>query len=757
MMNISSNYITPLRHNFKASLLAQMMQNTTVPAVQSANIQQKSAQSIPAYVPVATPVADKYNTQYAPGSLMLALMNKTNQTSNARPLTQTAAVAPVQQIEAPLNYKNNLRSMFQNNQAVIFALLPRTFTAKDTDNNGLIQGNERPGYFTTMAERLDELKTYGINTLHWLPINPPGLKAAKGSAGSVYAPLDYLSIDPKLDDPTNPKNVYEEAKDAIKECHKRDIKVMVDLPSCMSVDLYEARPDLRATDASGNPKTPEGWEDIRMFSPWADEDNKVLNKELYEYHKKFIDMCIDLGIDGIRADVGRAKPPEFWDHLTSYARSKDPEFAFLAECYTNEDASPMKNMPADRPFDALRAGFDAYYGQYHIFHMWKAKDFHDFMRESLNISRNLETGEYILPKGKSLIGSFATHDDDSPMSHGGPDYCMMTNVIQATVPMTNPYIISGFESGDRYLYEYDKKFVDKTFAQLMKNPIYKGSVDYMINSVDYAPVISNIEKTSDKNKSLAELENNSQYSSAIKFLIETCKNNNIEIDKNITYNSALKNAKFNTLVTNILETARDYKNIKDLVNSEEKNKKVIQLADDSSEFKNIIKYFENNMLTKDNIKYYVHTQRIDIFNESRQPKGDHPEIGHHFGYLMNCVRPKYGELITKGSYIPLKVEDDKLDEVIAYARCKDGKTLITIANHDVNSRQHVRVQIPGLAATQQLDDLSPKYGTGSIWSAENNAIDIDLGPAQAHIFEVNTPQLEETIKAQGSEVLQQYL
>ena len=31
----------------------------------------------------------------------------------------------------------------------------------------------------------------------------------------------------------------EEAKEAIKECHDRDIKVMLDLPSCISVDLYE--------------------------------------------------------------------------------------------------------------------------------------------------------------------------------------------------------------------------------------------------------------------------------------------------------------------------------------------------------------------------------------------------------------------------------------------------------------------------------------------------------------------------------------
>lgn len=766
MMDISLKHTTPLKQNFKASLLAQMMPKPPAVATQQTIASTPLPQPVASlYIPVSTPIAQKYNTQFAPNSLMNVLMQKTQAQVNVQSPVSSAPVAPVMQAEAPLNYKNNLRSMFQNNQSVIYALIPRTFTAKDTDGNGLIEGDERRGYFTTMVERLDELKTYGVNTLHWLPINPPGLIAAKGNAGSVYAPLDYLAIDPALDDPLNPKNVNEEARDAIKECHKRDIKVMVDLPSCMSVDLYDNRPDLRATDVYGNPKTPEGWEDIKMFNPWEDEDNRKLNQALVDYHKKFVDMCIDLGIDGIRADVGRAKPPEFWDIITTYARSKDPEFAFLAECYTQEDASPMKNMPADRPFEALKAGFDSFYGQYHIFHMWKATDFHSFIKESLEISdkkvKNPKTGEIetvkVLPKGKSLIGSFATHDDDSPMSHGGPDYCMMTNVIQTTIPMTNPYMISGYESGDRFLYDYEGKYVDKTFTELMQNPIYDLAVKFMVKSVDNASVISDLTKSNAKKMTLAELENNPNYSSAIKLLYEQNANNDIIKDKTLTFADALKNEQFGESVVNILNTAKDNDNIKKLLNSNFKNKKIAQLAAEGSEFKKIINSFQHYTSTKDSIKYYVHPQRIDIFNYSRQPKGNHPEIGFHFGYLMNCVRPKYGELITKGSYMELPVTNNNNDEVIAYARHKDGKTLVTIANHDVNSRQHVKVNIPGLQSSQILNELSPKYGTGSVWQTENNAIDIDLGPAQAHIFEIDTPNLPEAIKAQGGEVLQQYL
>lgn len=697
-VNNNKNYTSPLKsklpYNFRASLLAQMSngvvknnQTAAIPAASSPVIQNLPLNA--AQVPVAVPTAQMYNNLYGQNSLMTVLMNRTQATravnaavnapQTAPVISQPTSVTKVETVKSqPLEgYKNNLRSMFQNNQAVIYAMIPRTFNAKDTDGNGLIEGNEEPGYFTNMVERLDELKTYGINTLHWLPINPPGKIAAKGSAGSVYAPLDYLSIDPKLDDPRNPKSVFEEAQDAIKECHKRDIKVMLDLPSCMSVDLYDARPDLRATDAEGKPKTPEGWEDIRMFNPWQDADRRVLNPDLMEYHKKFIDMCLDLGIDGIRADVGRAKPPEFWDELIAYARSKDPEFAFLAECYTYEDASPMKNMPADRPEEALDAGFDSYYGQYHIFNIWKAKDFHQFVKDNLKMSYNHN-------KGKSMIGSFATHDDKSPMSNGGPDYCMMTNVVQTTLPMTNPYIVTGYESGDRYIYPYGKKFVDKTFNQLLENPVYKDTI-----------------------------------------------------------NSLMHTSKF-----------EDRDKLKKLLSSPDANKKVAELAN-MPEYSGIIDFLDHFSLTKDNIRHYVHTEFVDIFNESRKPGGENPEIGHHFGYMMNSVRPKYGELITKGQYIELKVDNNKRDEIIAYARCKDGKTLVTIANHDVNSKQKVKVHVPGMKASQQLVDLSPKYGTGSEWQAKDNVIEIDLGPAQAHIFEIDDPELPKLVKPE--DVYQQNL
>jgi len=527
-------------------------------------------------------------------------------------LIEINSLSAVNKVQTPqnsenINWKNNLRQVFKENKAVIYAMIPRTFNAKDKDGDGLIdlEKGEETGNFLNDIERLDELKRYGINTIHLLPIHPPGKKNALGTAGSVYAPEDMLTIDPILRDRKDSRDVKEQAKEFIKQCHKRGISVMIDLPSCISVDMYEKKPELAAIDSKGFPKVPQGWEDIRMMEPWADEDKRILNKALVDEHKKWIDLIQDIGADGVRADVGRAKPVEFWNEIIPYSRTKDPNFAFLAESYVYEDASPMMNMPYDRPKDLLRAGFDSYYGQFHIFpHMEKAKEFHEYMQSNLKMTKEFEPG-------KSLIGSFATHDDNSPMSNGGVPYCNMTTGIQMTLPMTNPYFVTGFESGDRYIYPYKNTVADKT-------------------------------------------------------------------------------------------------------------------------------------MTDSNVRH-VNPQWVDIFNLSRKPGGENPEIGDYMT-AMSKLREKYSDVITKGSYIPLAVENNKDDKIIAYARHYNGKTLLAIANKDVNSKQIGKINIPGVKPLDYLKDLCPSYGILSGYSSRKDSVEVNLGPARFHLFEINTPNIEKDAK-----------
>jgi glycosidase len=522
--------------------------------------------------------------------------------ANAPMVTATKKVETPNQV-SNLQYKNDLRQMFQNNQAKILAIIPRIFNADDKNHDDQIELNmgETSGNFNNAIARLDEVKANGFNTLHVLPIFKPGKVNAKGTAGSVYATADYLQIDPMLDDKKDPRSVNEEFKGFVNECHKRGIKVMLDLPSCAAVDLFDQHPELMAKLKDGTAKVPQGWDDIRMFNPWDDETKRTLNQALFDMHKKVVDNCIDAGVDGIRADVARAKPPEFWDKLIKYSHSKDPNFAWLAETYTYEDASPMVNMPADRPEDLLKAGFDSYYGQFHIFHEWgKASDLTKYVEDNLKMSQKYD-------KGKSLIGSFATHDDMSPMFNGGVDYCNLTTGLQATLPMVNPYIVDGFQSGDNYLYKFEGK-----------------------------------------------------------------------------------------------KAAQSYTETNDM---------------------------------------HLNHGNIDIFNLSRKPGGDHPEIGK-FLQSTFAMRDKYKDVITKGSFIELDKTGDKDDQIIAYARHLNGKTLLVVANKNIDRNVSCSVKVPTLQANQEMTNLLPSYGKDSKIQAANGEVNVDLGPARVHVFEINTPDIE---------------
>lgn len=576
-----------------------LMPQTTYKKEQVANTQEQTSNEVQKtpYNPLLSKYIIKQSSQILPSSNVAAVGN----------------AASVQNAQ----WQNHFRDMLKNNQANILGVVPRTMNAKDLDGNGLIQIGEESGNFINAIERLDEIKAMGINTLHILPIHPTGKTLAMGTAGSLYAPDRFveddgkLAVDPNLKDPNVEGSAWDHFKIFIDECHKRGISVMLDLPSCASLDFARKHPELMAKEKDGQDKTPQGWQDIRMFRVWDDEAKRKLNPALLDMHKKYVDACVELGIDGIRADVSRAKPIEFWNVIIPYSHSVDPQFGWLAESYTYEDASPQLNMPYDRPEDQLRGGFNSYYGQFHIFNQWtKADDLFNYMRDNIDMSNRMK-------EPKSLIGSMTTHDDQSPMYYGGAPWVMFTTAMQSTLPMVNPYFIDGVQTGDYFLYPYDHA----------KSP--------------------------------------------------------------------------------------------------------------SSQ--------------TDNDECTVHKGRLDIFNFSRKPGGDFPQI-QEFIKSSLAIRnnENYKDLIQHGSFIKLETNNP---EIIAYARHKDGKTLLFVGNRNANMRTSAKINIPGFKADQKLDNLVPDYSQPSYFQKANGSMTVDLGPLRAHVFEIDTPDIEKLSKPEN--VMQQ--
>ena len=99
------------------------------------------------------------------------------------------------------------------------------------------------------------------------------------------------------------------------------------------------------------------------------------------------------------------------------------------------------------------------------------------------------------------------------------------------------------------------------------------------------------------------------------------------------------------------------------------------------------------------------------------------------------------------------VNNDENNQIIAFARHHKGKTLLVVANRDVNSRQDGVINIPGLKEGQKLSNLFKSYGENSTLQAVDGKLNVDLGTGRIHLFEIDTPNIEKS----GLEVLKQNL
>ena len=339
---------------------------------------------------------------------------------------------------------NDLRKMFLNNSAIIYEINLRTFGAQDTNKNGIIDFDEaeESGTFLNAISKLDELRQKGINTIHVMPITPVGKTKALGTAGSLYAASSFTTLNAQLESKQSALAINDQARKFIAEAHKRHIRVIIDLPSCGSYDLYMQRPELFVKDKSGQPVVPADWTDVRLLNAGSETS---VNKDVYDLYKGFVDMVINLGADGIRADVATLKPAKFWKDLIDYSRNKDPQFLWLAEA-SESWTDKVSEYAIFTPYDKLlEAGFDGYYGSF------------------FNLT-------------KAVIGSFTTHDEMSPILINGEKFSEMLIWLNATLPV-NSYFVDGFDTGDNYIYLWANKKAFKTYTDDDYYFVHRGKMD----------------------------------------------------------------------------------------------------------------------------------------------------------------------------------------------------------------------------------------------------------------------------------------
>lgn len=364
---------------------------------------------------------------------------------------------------------NDLRRMFSNNSSVIYEINLRTFGAQDTNRNGIIEfeDGEESGNFLNAISKLDELRQKGINTIHVLPITPVGKTKALGTAGSLYAASSFNSLNPQLGSKHTALSLKSQAIKFIDEAHKRNIRVIIDLPSCGSYDLYLQRPELFLKDKTGQSVIPADWTDVRLFDTGSET---AVNNNVYTLYKEFVDMVMNIGADGIRADVATNKPAKFWKDLIDYSRRKDPQFLWLAEASESWTEAVSPNAVFTPYNKLLQAGFDGYYGSY--FNLKNIKTGKEFLNLIQTTRANLSG--YSEPK--AVIGSFSTHDEMSPILVNGTKFSEMIIWLNATLPL-NSYFVDGFDTGDNYIYMWANKEAFKTFTDDDYYFVHRGKID----------------------------------------------------------------------------------------------------------------------------------------------------------------------------------------------------------------------------------------------------------------------------------------
>lgn len=363
---------------------------------------------------------------------------------------------------------NDLRTRFLNNSAIIMEVNPRTFNAHDGNRNGIIEPEEgdESSNFLNGVSRLNVMSSFGVNTLLLMPINELGKVNAMGTAGSLYAVSDFTKLNPQLVSKDTILTDIEQAKRFIREAHNQNIRIMVDLPAFGAYDLYLKRPELFTKDKNGEAIIPNNQTDVRLL----DAGNDIAyNKDVFEMYKQFVDLMLELEVDGIRACEPATKTANFWKDLIIYSHKFDPQMLWLAQ--SSDFESSISNSPINTSnAKLLDAGFDGYYGFYNKFAEFNnAKDFTDKLNQQI-ITLNKRQDK------KAILGAFSTHDDLSPILLIGPTYAAMQYWLNATLPI-NSYILDGNHSGDNFIYPLGNKKAKKSETDDTQYFVNRGKID----------------------------------------------------------------------------------------------------------------------------------------------------------------------------------------------------------------------------------------------------------------------------------------
>jgi alpha-amylase len=327
------------------------------------------------------------------------------------------------------------------NGRVFYEIFVRSFNDSNDDGIGDIRG---------VTQKLDYLsKDLGVTGIWLMPIN-------ESPSYHGYDVSNYYSINKDY-------GTIEDLKELLKEAHKRNIKVIIDLViNHTSIDnswFKEAANDKNSkyrnyyiwadknTDVTeGSPISPEPWTPMgdnyyyALF--WSGmPDLNYDNKDVREEMKKVAKYYLDMGVDGFRLDAAmhiyedNNKNVEWWKEFSDYVKGQNKDAVLVGEVWDNTTVISKYMQSLDSTFNFPAADS--------IMNMIKSGDVG-------NVSFVLTNAyEQYAAKSNSYIDSpfLTNHDQNRVMNMLKDDEkAKKAAAVLLTLPGT-PYIYYGEETG----------------------------------------------------------------------------------------------------------------------------------------------------------------------------------------------------------------------------------------------------------------------------------------------------------------------
>lgn len=302
------------------------------------------------------------------------------------------------------------------------------------------------GTFNTFAKHLDRLKTMGVETIWFMPINPISKLDRKGTLGSYYAVSDYTAINPEF-------GTFDDFKKLVQAIHDKGMKVLIDwVPNHTGADhrWITEHPEFFVKDNSGKAAVAFDWADTRQL----DYKNPIMQDSMIAAMKFWVKGT---NIDGFRCDVAWNVPASFWNKSIPQLRKMKNLF-MLAE-------GDSTYLP--------KSGFDAVY-PWHMFKMMEkvAKG----EKTALALDSINKENEMLYPANTIQMYFTSNHDENS-WNHA--DFGTFPGAVHApfavfsqTMKNSIPLIYSGQEEPVLRALEFFEKD-PITFKNFEREKFYK--------------------------------------------------------------------------------------------------------------------------------------------------------------------------------------------------------------------------------------------------------------------------------------------